>query len=364
MKVYSKINIRDFSILLAFVFIFTIDISNGQTAIKTVNGNSNDAAKLIISGQQAKSFPIGKVFNSGTSFETISQTIELGANGNTQLLNPHTRHKIRFIDDKELHTTTKGKVTHQVNIPESRYRISTPEVDGNSVTTNFEVEVVGSMTRIKSNEGTVNTFQKVPIVLKATSSNSKGPKNALNTTVHKSIHTGQEITFYSNPEPISYGNAQDALNVFTQQLKQYEDLSFPEEQLADDNALIGELYLDMDEPGQAIPYFLEAIKYYENFYFAEQDIAEMYLNLAEAYYYLGNANDFNYYGNEAISLLLSENEFYKEDLSFARIDGDNYTAELIEEDLYYNFYNIGWVYEISGDMNEANHFYEMAENYN
>ncbi len=365
MKTRSKLKIRNYSKLLIFVFMFVCIASNGQTAIKAVNGATSESANLMISGEQSRSYPVGQVFNSGTTFETIGQTVELGANGNSQLLNPHTRHKIRFMGDKELHTTTKGKVSHDVNIPASRYKISTPGVEGSSITTKFEVEVVGNTTRIKSFEGTVNTFQKVPVNVNDAVSAGKGPKNKLNTTVYKSIHEGQELTFYDNPEPITYGSGsvQDALNDITQQLRQNEKMNFPEEQLADDNALIGELYLDMGEPDKAIPFFTEAIKYYENFYFTEQDIAEMELNLAEAYYILEKDSQFVFHGNNAVSLLLDENELNKEDLIYANLDGDEYAAELIMEDLYYNYFNIGWVYEISGDMEEANYYYNLADDY-
>jgi hypothetical protein len=365
MKSHTPTNAMDFNFVLVFVFAIVHMGLSGQTAVRAINGQPYGTATLMISGQQAKDYPVGQVFQSGTTFETASQTVELGAKGNTQILNPHTRHNIRFMGDKELHTTTKGKVSHHVNIPASRYKISTPGVDGSSITTKFEVEVVGNATRIKSFEGTVNTFQKVPVKVNDAVSAGKGPKNNLNTTVYKSIHEGQELTFYDNPKPVIYGagTVQDALNDITKQLKQNEENGFPEELLADENALVGELYLDLGEPEAAIPYFKKAIGYYEHFYFAEQDIAEMNLNLAEAYYFLDDDRYFAFYGTEAIKLLLSENELNNEDLHYAEIDEDWDYVKFIKEDLNYNYYNIGWVYEIAGDTVSADHYYNLADEY-
>ncbi len=363
----KKNSLKRYKIYIIFSFAFFVGVTFAQTKIQAVNEEPRGTANLKINPNPetvTKVYPIGKGFKSGTTIETTNTSLTLGANGNSQLLAPHTIHKIKFDGVREQHITYTGKVVHYVNNKNSEYAISGKGIRFKSITTVFEVEVKGNKTRVKSIEGIVNTFQKVPVKLNNSFANGKKTKSNLSTTNFKSIQDGQELYFDSNPEPKPFASIQQALTFFEQELKQHQSMSFPEEQLADDNALIGELYLDLNEPNKAKTFFEKAIDYYENTGFSDQHLADLYVNLTEVSYDLENKNDFLYYGNKAIDLLIYENNFNEEDLYYAELEGDRFMISDIRKDLNYNYWNIAWIHEISGRQSDADYYYKLANDYN
>ena len=364
MRIITRKNTKSYPFLVLLIFVFCYNNTISQTKTKISEKNKKGVILKIDDSNEAANYRMGEDFPSGTIFKTSNSSVILEANKNEQELQPNTRHKIIFDGVKETHITYKGKVKHFVNNNESEYTISGNHIKIKSITTIFEVEVNKKQVIVKSVEGKVNIFQKIPIKIKSsnTKSNTKGNFSKTN---FKSAIDGEILIFERYPDPYSEEfTTNDALDFFIDELESHEDSNFPFEQLADDNNLIGELYLDLNQADEAIPYFDEALNYYRGIDFFEQELAEVYLNLTEAYSSIDNQyTNVKKYGDLAIKLLNDEIIFDLEDLDYAYEDGNYDLVKMINENLNYNYWNLGWVYEITNRQSLANENYEISKEY-
>jgi len=357
---------------MAGSFLFSMHFSFAQNAqiLGILNGNSqaSQAVLTIAQPQQAAkqtSVSVGNAFPSGSTISTPQgTTVKIGANGNQQEILPNSQHQVRYSPKMETHKTLTGKVIHHVNNkPDGyTYRASGNTIFANPHGTVFSVDVQGKKANFSVIEGQIVAVEKVNLKVSQQSQNYKTSKDRpLIGTKATEFSEGQSMSFDEEMEDVMYDTYEDAINAYKNQLGSDQYGYVDAELMADDNMVLGELYLDEGMVNEAIGYFNQAIRYYNQLDFAEIDIAEASLLIAEAYYMAEDYGNVDRYARQAIAYIQPVMEYDREDYQYAYEDQDYYLMEEIAFDLFFDYDYMGWAYELLGYPDTAQQYYDAAD---
>jgi hypothetical protein len=214
---------------------------------------------------------------------------------------------------------------------------------------------------ITTNEGTISIIDQVPCTINGApvKNNRKG---GVTTKSVSSTQTAGDNAYTSSDEPLDYATLDAAISYISNEIKR--GATDPED-LADDLMCLGTLYMDMENPGEAIKAYNQAAKIYEELYGHDDMVTiEANLYLADALAGTGNSGNKSLSGNmieDMISLLLENLSFDLEDLDFLKEEDDEEMMELICEDILDTYELLGWAYDLAGNTEQRDEYYELME---
>ena len=160
---------------------------------------------------------------------------------------------------------------------------------------------------ITTAEGTINIIDEVPCTINGepVKNNRKG---GVTTKSVSQTQTAGDNAFTSSDEPLDYASLDAAVNYINNEINGGE--TDPED-IADDLMCLGDLYMDMEQPEQAIKPYSKAADYYLAEY-GDDDLStiEARLSLAQAYIEANNDAQGSAIVTECISIL-EENLDYR-----------------------------------------------------
>jgi tetratricopeptide (TPR) repeat protein len=215
---------------------------------------------------------------------------------------------------------------------------------------------------ISTKEGTINIIDQVPCTINGepVKNNRKG---GVTTKSVLSTQTAGDNTYTSSDEPLDYATLDAAIRYIRNEIER--GATDPED-LADDLMCLGTLYMDMENPGEAIKAYGQAAEIYDDLYGPEDIVTiEAKLNLADALVTTENPGNQSLgvkMANKQISLLLEILSFDLEDLEFLKDENDAESLELICEDILDTYELLGWAYDITGNTEKSDEYYELMEN--
>ncbi len=216
---------------------------------------------------------------------------------------------------------------------------------------------------ITTQEGTINIIDKVPIQIYGKNSATNKRGEPLTKAVSRLQSAGEE-QYTSNDYPLKYADYAQAISQIGAEINSIED---PEER-ADNLLCLGDLYMDFEQPENAIDPFYQAMLIFEDYYgYDDLDTIEAQLSWAEALGYTGRKSEAIELLNNANQLLLELADWNIEDLEYIESleyidDEDNEAYDVICEELSEIYGLLGWVYEIAGDQATSDLYYLEMEN--
>jgi tetratricopeptide (TPR) repeat protein len=209
-----------------------------------------------------------------------------------------------------------------------------------------------------TSQGTISIVEEVPVLINGqpVRQNNHGGETT------KSVSTTQSAganVFNSGGRSVNYNNINEAINYLINEINNGESDA---EDKADDLMCLGDLYMDADQPGKAVQPYSLAANYYTNEYGEDDlDAIEANLSLAEAYSEAGNKAQAASIISSCIRILEETLEDDEEDYQYAVEEDDEEGQELICEDIADIYDMLGWAYEISGDEEKSEEYYNKAE---
>ena len=361
--------------IVNLLFLAVIFFSNQmfcQTSILAIEYQGSSINQANISIGQPKQAPVlttirvNQKFSSGTLFQVPSNTVVwLTSNGNKQRLGPGSKHIASTSSKGESHRTLFGSVKHYVSNVLNFYKASGPSkkyqlaVEG----TEFTVQAIGKDVRLQTTEGRVAIQRKVPVKIGEQVQDNQKRKRELSTVKVSYQNAGDpEQTFsYNNTEEVKFETFDEAVANLEKLLNKAFINGEDAEYLADEYALLGSIYLEMELPHKAIEPFEKAIELYEEIDEDDPLLAENYLDLAEAYYYSGDEESGDDYWNDALDILEDDLKYNLEDFNYFISEEDYETAWSVGMDIVDNYENLGWAYDLIDDIEKANDYYKKSD---
>jgi len=343
-----------------------------QTSILAIEYQGSSINQANISIGQPKQAPVlttirvNQKFSSGTLFQVPSNTVVwLTSNGNKQRLGPGSKHIASTSAKGESHRTLFGSVKHYVSNVLNFYKASGPSkkyqlaVEG----TEFTVQAIGKDVRLQTTEGRVAIQRKVPVKIGEQVQDNQKRKRELSTVKVSYQNAGDpEQTFsYNNTEEVKFETFDEAVANLEKLLNKAFINGEDAEYLADEYALLGSIYLEMELPHKAIEPFEKAIELYEEIDEDDPLLAENYLDLAEAYYYSGDEESGDDYWNDALDILEDDLKYNLEDFNYFISEEDYETAWSVGMDIVDNYENLGWAYDLIDDIEKADDYYKKSD---
>jgi len=267
----------------------------------------------------------------------------------------------------EKHKTFKAKVGHFVNTKlKNGYKGSGPTTrsQGAASSTEFTVEVVGKEVKYETIKGSIQIQREVKVNISEQSKINRKKDRELITIKTSDLYEGApEQTFrYDIMEEVTYPTYREAINELSDQLQKEYESGADAEYLVEEYTLLGELYLDMGEPVNALDQFTDALDLYKN----EIDpndplIAEIYLNLAEANLLAGYQQEGNSNWKTAEKIIIKDLNYNVEDFNYFKSTQDTEMIWSIGMDLVDNYNNLGWGYDVVGNYDKADYYYKLAD---
>lgn len=357
--------------LLVFLLITSFGVVNAQGSSTITNIRSNNAnatsVTLTVNGKNYTA-QIGSTLNSGAKLIIPSNTVVLLKSPNgVQVCMAKSKpmeYSVEFKGVVEKHVVKGNGASLQSIVNRGvgpNYRVTNGRgTTTASRTTEFtftdQSEGNNNKASVLTTEGSVNIIDEVPVYVGGNPLTTKKRGEALTKSISISQSQG-ESEYFATDNPVSYDNYSDAIQDV------YNDINYrndPDDQ-ANNYLCLGELYIDTDQPQEAIAPFRQAASIY-NEYYGYDDIStiEANLSLAEAL----KAVDF--YNTEADTILYNIEEILLEYLSWDQEDlkftNDPEERELICEDITETNEFLGWLYDIKGDFDTSNNYYNDADN--
>ncbi|MCZ6594214.1 MAG: tetratricopeptide repeat protein [Bacteroidetes bacterium] len=216
---------------------------------------------------------------------------------------------------------------------------------------------------ITTEKGSINIIDKVPVTIggKSTATNKRG--KPLTKAVSRIQNEGDGL-FTSSNYPVDYDDIAQAISYVADEINFIED---PEAR-ADNLLCLGDLFMDYNQPQNAIDPFSQAMLIFEDYYGEEDlDALEAKLSFAEALVESGNQEQANLALNSANEILQELVEINIEDLNYITEleyiePEDDEAYEVICDELMEIYGLLGWVYEIADDEATSNQYYNAMEN--
>ncbi len=317
---------------------------------------------------------VGDRYVSGTRLTIPPSTIiQLKSPGGTQVVKSTTpgnamQYTVEFTAKSENHVT-KGlgaqiaNTVHKAvgyNYRNTNEKGTTAASKGTRFTFTDLSEGKSGKAVISTEEGSIQIIDKVPIHIQGVTLKPKRHGDELSKS-NSVVQSAGQGAFTSSNAAVEYDNYQEAIAALQQELA---DESAPDE-LAEDYMGLGELFMEMDMPVDAVPAFRAAMQYFENEYGSDDlNTLESALSLARALLSTEKAND-EQEGKtllaNSIQILLEELEMQEGDLAFARQEGDRETVSLLCEDLEKVYAFLGWAYDMAGDEGRSEMYYAKSE---
>ena len=296
--------------------------------------------------------PGGKQFCSSTRGKNIEYTVKITAKGEN-----HTA-RGKGAQVKSIVTKSVG-YNYRVN----NGRGTTTAARGTEFTFTDMSDNNNEQAIVSTEEGSINIVDKVPVTIGGNSSVTNKRGKPLTKAVSRIQNVGDD-SFTSSDYPVDYDDYTQAISIMANEIEYIED---PDEK-ADNLLFLGDLYMDNNQPQNAIKPFKEAMLIFEDYYGDEDlDTLEAKLSLAEALAQSGNMNQASSVLNSANEILQSLVKFNIEDLNYiADLEyiepEDDEAYDAICEELQEMYGLLGWVFEISGDLKTSDQYYNDMNN--
>jgi tetratricopeptide (TPR) repeat protein len=182
---------------------------------------------------------------------------------------------------------------------------------------------------ITTKEGMIHIVDEIPVFVNGKALERHGNPTTKSVSVTQSAGQAQ---FVSSNNGVNYPNLNYAINTLLKEIENEED---PED-LADDYMCLGDLYMDLNKPQEAIENYQEAVELYED-ELGEDDLdtIDAKLSLADAYFEANNkakGNQLAYACIKILQTLLKEDEAELAYLNQIRDQNGAYTtcSEMVE----------------------------------
>lgn len=294
--------------------------------------------------------PGGKQKLSSTTGKPMEYTLETTGSGEN--------HAVKGIGAQIQNTVTK---TVGYNYRVNNGKGTTAAAKGTDFTFTDLSDGKDEKASITTKEGTISIIDQVPCTINGepVKNNRKG---GVTTKSVSSTQTAGDNAYISSDEPLDYATLDAAIRYISSEIKR--GATDPED-LADDLMCLGTLYMDMENPGEAIKAYGEAAEIYDELYGPEDIVTiEAKLNLTDALESTGNPGNKSLAGNmtkDLIRLLLEKLSFDLEDFEFLKDENDGEMLELICEDILDTYELLGWAYDIAGDTRKSDQYYDLME---
>ncbi|HEX5149851.1 MAG TPA: tetratricopeptide repeat protein [Parafilimonas sp.] len=211
---------------------------------------------------------------------------------------------------------------------------------------------------ISTTEGVITIIDKVPCSLNGQLIKNSRKGGVATKAVSRTQQAGDE-TFTSSDEPIDYTSLDWAVDYIN---KEIEDQDTDPEDIADDLMCLGDLYMNMEKPAEAIQPYDRAAKYYLGEY-GDDDLStlEARLSLAEANIEAENDEKGMTIAEESIAILEEILDIDLDDLDFSKQDNDAEAIDFICSEITDIYDLLGWAYSIKGDDATSEEYYSKAE---
>ncbi len=377
----SSINIYSYKLCIAITTL-SLCIVNAVSAQKfstitglALDGKSSNSVNMSI-------FPPGKGENktianindqllAGTRMIIPANVIvKLQSPGGTQVIKPTQgkpiEYTVDFTNQGENHTV-KGlgaqientvKKIMGYNYRNTNEKGTTAASKGTVFTFTDFSEGKDEKATITTTEGTIIIIDKVPCTINGqpVKNNRKG---GITTKSVSRPQTAGDAEFTSSDEPLDYPSLDAAVAYINNEINGGE--TDPED-IADDLMCLGDLYMDLEQPGRAITPYTKAADYYEAEY-GDDDLSAIEARLSSAQAYKEAKNDAQGLAivSKNINILQEILGFDNDDLDFARQHDDanaiNFLCNEISE--VYDF--LGWAYNIKADEATSEEYYNKAD---
>lgn len=212
---------------------------------------------------------------------------------------------------------------------------------------------------ISTQEGSINIIDEVPLNIGGQAGKDKRG-NPLTKSI-ASVQNQGDGNYNSTNQPVYYNDYSQAISYLASEVNAIVD----QEEKADNLLCLGDLYMDVDQPQNAANVYYQAYSIFYNFYGEDDlDTLEAELSVADALAYSDQADEAYKYLNHARNILLEMEQFDIEDLDYlSQLDYyDEEEAFAICDELSDIYDLLGWSYEIEGDDDQSDHYYQSRDN--
>ncbi len=321
----------------------------GNKTVANINDRLENGTKIIIPGDVmvALKSPGGTQVIKSTQGKPVEYTVQFTENGEN--------HTVKGLG-AQIQNTVKKTVGYSYR--NTNEKGTTAASKGTEFTYTDLSAGNDEKASITTTEGTITIIDEVPCTLNGEPMKSKRKGAEATKSVSKVQQAGDEA-FTSSDEPLNYTSLDLAVDYIN---KEIENEDTDPEDIADDLMCLGDLYMHMEQPAEAIEPYSKAAEYYMDEY-GDDDLStlEARLSLAEAYIEAEDDAKGTKILEESINILEDIVEIDLDDLGFATQDDDAGAIEFICSELadLYNF--LGWAYDIKGDEAQSEDYYNKAE---
>lgn len=371
-----------FSAAVISFLLFNIHPASAQKSKITglaYNNQTADKVKMTIlppgSGGNLTEAVVGYELVSGTKMIVPPKTIvKLQSPGGMQVVratgDKSIEYTVTFISNGENHFV-KGfgaqvvntvKKTIGYNYRNSNEKGTTAAAKGTEFTfTDFTLPSPTSNEAkavITTSEGSIYIFDQVPCSVQGVPLKTKRPGGQVTKSISRTQHTG-EGEFISKDTMLDYRSFQWAVEYIRNEVNSKTD---PEDK-ADNLMCLGYLYINMEQPGQAIEPFRNAANYYKEIYGEDHLSAiEADLSLAEANRTLGEKARTNAIAMKNINLLQNTLSAAEDKLNFLHANNDKEGGEIVCAEITEIRLFLAWAYAIAGNNEQKKGYQNKAGN--
>ena len=378
---WTKNNYRFIIVILS---LFASEHMNAQQVSAVLalrfNNQSTSRAKVNIlppgKGANKTEIAVTDKFESGTKMIIpIGTVVILRSPGGTQVVSNINKeksieYKVEFSDKGENHIV-KGvgaqiennvKKTLGYSYRNTNERGTTAATKGTEFTFTDLSDGENEQAKIITKEGSIKIIDQVPYYVNGKAIKNDRHGKLTTRSISKTQSAGDNI-FTSSDEPQENDNYESAINDIKNEIEmEMQNGDVDPEDLAGDLMCLGDLYMVVKDPLNAIDAYRKASDYFTEVY-GEDDLytIEANLSLAAAYLAAGNAAESKEIINASIKFLEESLEDAEDDLKFVKEDDDAENEDIICEDISEIYGYLGWAYEIAGDDANKEKYYKLAD---
>ncbi|WP_411894859.1 hypothetical protein [Winogradskyella sp. A2] len=216
---------------------------------------------------------------------------------------------------------------------------------------------------ITTEEGSINIIDQVPLSINGQSAPTNKRGEPITQAVSRMQSAGDQ-QFYSSDQPIEYADYSQAISYISNEIYNIID---PEER-ADNLLCLGDLYMDFDQPQNAVDPFNQARLIFEEYY-GPDDLytLEAVISMSEAIAKSGDVQNANAWIGNAYNILVELANWNVEDLNYLDTldyfeEEDHEAYDIISSELSEIYGLIGWAYEVTGDVS-SEYYYDLMSKY-
>ena len=375
---------NNYRFIIVILCLFASEHMNAQQVSAVValrfNNQSTSRAKVNIlppgKGANKTEIAVSDKFGSGTKMIIpIGTVIVLRSPGGTQVVSNINKeksieYKVEFSDKGENHIV-KGvgaqiennvKKTLGYSYRNTNERGTTAATKGTEFTFTDLSDGENEKAKIITKEGSIKIIDQVPYYVNGKAIKNDRHGKLTTRSISKTQSAGENI-YTSSDEPRENDTYESAINDIKNEIEmEMQNGDVDPEDLAGDLMCLGDLYMVVKDPLNAIDAYRKASDYFTELY-GEDDLytIEANLSLAAAYLAAGNAAESKEIINASIKFLEETLEDAEDDLKFVKEDDDAENEDIICEDISEIYGYLGWAYEIAGDDANKEKYYKLAD---